>query len=142
MTIFQTIIDNVGDMLGTSRLARLNKTVFLPVVGTSISRREYEMCGDLKDIPTPSKRETSQLSALKDDDRSTVANRLLEIMVENGTVFSDRRIARFAALQQSEPGITRLSMTVRDQMSRQGQEHLEEALHRSALTPYLNMLRM
>lgn len=137
MSIIQSIIDNIGDALGTSKLAQLNNRVFEPVTGTAITRKEYDMCDGANIIGKPTKEESCYLQGLKGYDRRNMANQILDQMIDNGTVFSNRRIARFAALQQSQPGITSLSWKVRDQMSTRGKENLNAALHRAYLAPHL-----
>lgn len=133
MSILQSIIDNVGDALGTSKLARLNRHIFQPVIGTAITRREYDMCNGADIIGEPTKRDYYQMKGLKGGNRREMANCILDLMVDNGTVFSDNRIVRFAALQQYEPGTTSLSWKVRDQLSPKGENFLDEALHQSGI---------
>ena len=129
MTILQTIIDNVGDLLGTSNLARLNKRVFKPVLGISINRNEYEMCNGANMMDLPDRQETRQFRSLNGYERQRTADAILEEMVANGTVFSDRRIHMLAAKQQSVPGQTDLTYTVQQQLSSSGDKLMKRALN-------------
>ncbi len=125
MTVLNSIIDNLGDFFGTSKLAQLNKTVFRPTIGTDISRQEYDMCGGTNIWRVPDKNEAATIRHLKDGKRRKMGNDLLEKMVENGTIFSDAHIFKFASTQQKELGSTELTNKVLKQMSRHGEDSLK-----------------
>ena len=121
-------------MLGTSKLAQLNRTVFRPVIGTSITREEYDMCGG-QEIPTLNKEEINSIKKMDAYGRTKMANHILEQMVDNGTVFRESRIATLAAAQQTQPGSTDLSYRVLNQLSAAGTEKLDWALSRQVAGP-------
>lgn len=123
MTLFTSIIDNIGDVLGTSKLARLNRTLFEPVLGTSITRAEYNMCR-IKDNMMPDRQISEIIQAQGRNERKQFVGKLLNLMVDNGTVFSERRIFALAASTQTNPGISNLPYKVEKQLSSNGQRRL------------------
>ena len=128
MTILKTITDNIGDMLGTSKLAKLNNRVFRSILGTDIKRAEYDMCDGASGMLVPSRKAAAVIRNQNPDERQRMADHILNGMVANGTVFTDNRIAVLASGQQTRPGVTNLSYKVRNQMSSSGSLNLNRAL--------------
>lgn len=101
MNVLKTLIDTAGDILGTSKLAKLNRTAFRPLIGTNISRSEYEMCNGSELFAMPDRHEQQSIQNLGIHDRNDKANEVLNAMVENGTVFSNKRLEEFCTSMQS-----------------------------------------
>ena len=105
MSILKSFADSVGDLLGTSKLAKYNRNVFKPILGTNITRKEYnqslrgtispgELFGDAKTV----------IQNSSNAEKQAMANHVLGHMVNSGVVFSEKRLTEFVANLQSFPG--------------------------------------
>ncbi len=128
MNGINSFINTMGDILGTSKLAQLNRTLFRPVLGTGITRTEYDMCNGAELFEVPDKNDRNVIKNQTGRARESFANDLLSAMVKNNTVFTDSRIEAFVAGVQTRPGSNPIGIKVMKQMSSERLDRLQTRL--------------